>query len=279
MNTASPLDNFPLTRTASCDEVREALARVYTEPALRLGFGTETLNARLNNCQLQTTQLGYGAFGGAVHLDFPVADSFVKLLPLRGGGEVTSRRQSAVLIGAQTCVTISPDAGFQASYSKDYAALVMRINAQALTKKLAAMTGTSINEPLRMDLQPNASQRMLTLCRYLPMLTAMLSESVSPPPTWWISQTEQLLMVMFLCGNQHNYSYLLEQEAPDCAPWQVRRAEDYIEANWQDANTLEDLAEVTGVSGFSLFRSFRKTRGYSPFEYASEVRSKRIGHC
>ena len=120
---------------------------------------------------------------------------------------------------------------------------------------------------------------MLTLCRYLPMLAEMLSESVSPLPTWWISQTEQLLMVMFLCGHRHNYSHLLEQEAPDCAPWQVRRAEDYIEANWQEGITLEALAEVTGVSGFSLFRSFRKTRGYSPFEYASEVRSKRIGHC
>ena len=274
MNTASPLDNFPLARTASCNEVREALARVYTEPTLRLGRRTKTLNARLNNCRLQTIQLAYGAFGGVVHFDFPEADCFVKLLPLRGGGEVISGRQSAVLIGAQTCATISPDVGFKASYSEDYAALVMRINAQALTKKLAAMTGTSINAPLRMELQPKASQRMLTLCRYLPILTAMLSESVSPLPAWWISQSEQLLMVMFLCGNQHNYGHLMEQEAPDCAPWQVRRAEDYIEANWQEAITLEDLAAVTGVSGFSLFRSFRKARGYSPFDYASEVRRR-----
>lgn len=274
MNIASLLDNFPLARTASCDEVREAIARVYTEPTLRLGRRSKTLNARLNNCRLETIQLAYGAFGGVVHFDFPAADCFVTLLPLRGGGEVFSRRQSAVLLGAQTCATISPDAGFQASYSEDYAALVMRINAQALTKKLAVMTGTSITAPLQMKLQPNASQRMLTLCRYLPVLAAMLSEAVFPLPTWWISQTEQLLMVMFLCGSQHNYSHLLEQEAPDCAPWQVRRAEDYIEANWQEAITLEDLAEVTGVSGFSLFRSFRKARGYSPFDYASEVRRK-----
>jgi AraC-like DNA-binding protein len=70
------------------------------------------------------------------------------------------------------------------------------------------------------------------------------------------------------------YGHLLEREAPDCAPWQVRRAEDHIEANWQEGITLESLAEVTGVSGFSLFRAFRKSRGYSPFQYASQVRSK-----
>ncbi len=279
MNTASLLDNFPLVRTVDCCEVRSALARVYAEPTLRLARGTESLNATLNECPLHVTGLAYRKYGGAVSLDFPATDCFVQLMPLRGSGEIVSRRQPAALVAGQTCAAISPDAGYQANYDKDYGALVLKIDPQALTNKLAAMTGVSVGEPLRTDLQPNRSQRMLTLCRYLPMLAEMLSESVSPLPTWWISQTEQLLMVMFLCGHRHNYSHLLEQEAPDCAPWQVRRAEDYIEANWQEGITLEALAEVTGVSGFSLFRSFRKTRGYSPFEYASEVRSKRIGHC
>jgi AraC-like DNA-binding protein len=81
-------------------------------------------------------------------------------------------------------------------------------------------------------------------------------------------------MVMFLCGHRHNYSHLLEQEAPDPAPSQVRKAEDYIAEHCQQAISLEDLARVSGVSGFSLFRSFRKTRGYSPFELASRLRSE-----
>lgn len=275
MNTARPLDNFPLVRTVECDEVRAALARVYAEPTLRLAPGTERLDAELNECPLETTALAYRAYGGALSLNFPATDCFVKLLPLRGSGEIVSRRQPATLVAGQTCATISPDAGYQANYSGDYEALVLKIDPQALTRKLAAMTGATINAPLRADLQPNCSQRMLILCRYLPMLAALLSESVARPPAWWVSQTEQLLMVMFLGGHRHNYSHLLEQEAADCAPWQVRRAEDYIAANWQEGITLEALAEITGVSGFSLFRSFRKTRGYSPFDYASGMRSKR----
>lgn len=274
MNTAGLLDNFPLAHTADCDEVRAALARVYAEPSLRLGRGTGGLDARLNECPLDGTALGYCTYGGALTLTFPATDCFLQVLPLRGSGEIVSRRERAAIVAGQTCVAISPDAGYQATYSKDYEALVQKFEPRALTRKLAAITGAGIDAPLRMDLRSNCSQRMLVLSRYLPMLAGMLSDSVQPLPAWWISQTEQLLMVMFLCGHRHNYSYLVEREAPDCAPWQVRRAEDHIEANWQEGITLESLAEVTGVSGFSLFRAFRKSRGYSPVQYASQVRSK-----
>lgn len=278
VSAGRPLDNFPLVHTGDCDEVRAALARIYAEPTLQLAPGTTGLAARLNECGLQATWLGYAAYGGAVSLDFPTADYFLQLLPIRGRGEIVSGRRRAMLVAGKTYATCSPDVGHRSSYGQDYEALVLKIASQALTRKLAAMTGADIGAPLRTEVQPSRSQRMLTLCRYLPMLAGILSESVAPMPSWWIAQTEQLLMVMFLCGHRHNYSHLLEQEAPDCAPWQVRRAEDYIEANWQEGVSLETLAEVTGVSGFSLFRSFRMTRGYSPFEYASKVRSKRVGH-
>ena len=66
---------------------------------------------------------------------------------------------------------------------------------------------------------------------------------------------------MFLCGHRHNYSRLLEQDVPDAALVQVRRAEEYIEANAQRA-----------ISAFALFRAFRKSRGYSPMEFANQVR-------
>lgn len=278
VSAGRPLDNFPLVHTGDCDEVRAALARVYAEPTLQLAPGTSRLDTRLNECAFQATWLGYAAYGGAVSLDFPTADYFLQLLPIRGGGEIVSGRRRARLVAGKTWATFSPDIGHRSSCSADYEAFVLKIAPQALTRKLTALTGANISAPLRTEMQPSRSQRMLTLCRYLPMLAEMLSESVAPMPNWWVSQTEQLLMMMFLCGHRHNYSHLLEREAPDCAPWQVRRAEGYIEANWRDGVSLEALAEVTGVSGFSLFRSFRMTRGYSPFEFASKVRSKRMGH-
>lgn len=276
MAGSEPLDNFPLIRTTNPDVVCDALAHVYAEPTLRLGGGVKRLDTRLHEFRLGNVHLAYGAYGGSVQLNFPAVDSFVQVLPLRGNGEIISRKNSAMLSGAETWAVISPDAGYEAHYRHDYAHLILKVEAHALARKLAVMTGANLNEPLRMDLQPARAQHASVLCRYLPILAELLNESVAPLPAWWVTQTEQLLMVMFLCGHRHNYSHLLEQEAPDAAPSQVRMAEDYIAENCQQPITLEDLATVTGVSGFSLFRSFRKARGYSPFEFAARVRSGSI---
>jgi hypothetical protein len=199
----------------------------------------------------------------------------VQLLPIRGAAEIVCGRTSSVLtrgIGA----VVSSSAPYTMNYGPDYAHLVLRIDARALTEKLSALTGVPIGEPLRMspqqDFRHPAAQ---ILQRYLPLLVDTLNEGQAPFPDWWIAQTEQFLMTLFLCGHRHNYSHLLEgMEVQDAAPREVRQAENYIEANWQQAITLERLAEITEVSAFSLFSSFRKHRGYSPLEFAARLRSR-----
>ena len=277
MKSSRPLDNFPIIRTRKIEEMQNALAQIYAKPNLKLARPTKALNASINECRLQDVWLSYGSYGAAVSVEFPAVDYFLQLLPVRGKGEIINRK-TLVQLTRDTSATISPDSGYNANYDASYECLVLKIDAQALTRKLAAMTGATINEPLQMhpqiDLKRPAAHILL---EYLPLLADTLSAANPPFPDWWISQTEQFLMVMFLFGNQHNYSHLLEQEAPDAAPWQVRRAEEYIEANWQQPITLEDLARVAGVSAFSLFRSFRKTHGCSPLEFVSRVRSRHGG--
>ncbi len=70
---------------------------------------------------------------------------------------------------------------------------------------------------------------------YIPLLVDTVSSARPPLPDWWMAQTEQLLLTLFLCGHRHNYSHLLQED-------------------WQRPSTLENLAEATGASIFSLFR-------------------------
>ena len=83
-------------------------------------------------------------------------------------------------------------------------------------------------------------------------------------------------MVSFLTANDSNYSLVLRRPARSAASWQVRRVEAYIEANWDQPLTIEALALVTGVSARTLFHSFRKSRGYSPMDFAKRIR---LGHA
>lgn len=277
MKHSIPLEKYALTRTHSIDEVREGFARVYAKPTMEPVGATKELNAILNHCQLQHTSLSYCTYGAAVRVEFPAVDRFVQLVHAGGSGTITSGNTSLPL-AADHGALISPDMGYKANYDENSERIALMIGAAALTAKLAALIGTIIDKPLRMDPSTDfARPGAKSLQEYFPLLVNTLDSLEQPPPDWWIAQTEQLLMVMFLFAHRHNYSHLLLQDPPDAALSQVRRAEEYIEANCQHPVSLETLAEVSGVSAFSLFRAFKKICGYSPSEFASMVRWKRKG--
>ena len=164
-------------------------------------------------------------------------------------------------------------AAVKVSTSYEHLFLDLVINTQALANKVAAITGTSIRDPMKFhpirdDTRPAAK----AVRDHFSFLVDKVSTCAVPLPNVVLEEFEQTLMVMLLHANQHNYSHLLPRASPDLAPWQVRRAEEYIEANWQRAITLEDMVEVTGVSAFSLFRAFKTSRGFSPMEFANRTR-------
>lgn len=274
MDAPRPLDNFPLLRSGDVEEVRSSLARVYAKPVLVPERRVEGFNAIVNICQLQDIGLLYGTFGAALGFEFPAIDYFCQLFPIRGKGETVCGKALSGLTKRTGAVTTA-DTPHQTKISADYEHLVLQIDASALTEKLAALTGKAIGEPLRMEpLQNFKHPAAKMLQQYVPLLVETLSGAIPPFPDWWIAQTEQLLMTLFLHGHRHNYSHLLEQEVPDAAPRQVRLAEDYMVANAERAISLEEVAEVAGVSPLALFASFKKYRGYSPLEFMARLRSK-----
>ncbi len=104
------------------------------------------------------------------------------------------------------------------------------------------------------------------------LLTQTLDTVGTKFPALAIAEFEHAMIVTFLCANRHNYSHLLERQPSDSAPWQVRRAEEYIEANWDRPISVEDVAAVTGASARSIFRAFQQSRGYSPLAFVKQVR-------
>lgn len=275
MDPPKPLDNFPLLRSRDVEEVRDCFARLYGKRVLIPERNVAGFNAIINACQLRDTGLIYAAFGAAASFEFPPVDFFCLLFPLRGTGEIASGEVSSDLIRGAGAVT-SAEAPHRTTISADFENLVLRIDAKTLTEKLTAMTGATINEPLRMNPRQDFKHPAAKMLQqYIPLLAETLGGATPPFPDWWIAQTEQLLMTLFLCGHRHNYSHLLEQDAPEAALRQVKAAEEYIVANAQQAITLEQLAEVAGVSTLSLFAAFRKYRGYTPLEFIALVRSRR----
>ena len=87
MSLARPLDRFPLVRTHSVEEVREAFSRVYAKPTLEPGGRVGMLDVIFNNYQLPHIGLSYIKYGAAVRLSFPTTNYFSQLFSIGGKGE------------------------------------------------------------------------------------------------------------------------------------------------------------------------------------------------
>ncbi|MGP0093268.1 MAG: helix-turn-helix domain-containing protein [Xanthobacteraceae bacterium] len=79
-------------------------------------------------------------------------------------------------------------------------------------------------------------------------------------------------MVAFLCWNRHNFSDFLDREPQGISPWQVRRAEEFIAANWNQPITVEELAKAVGASVRTIFRCFKQSRGFGPMVFVKQLR-------
>ena len=83
------------------------------------------------------------------------------------------------------------------------------------------------------------------------------------------------LMIKFLFCNCNIFSDKLQGRAPAPSLPQLRRIEDFIEANWHRPVDIEELARVFSISARSIFRHFKMHRGVSPLEYIKDVRLRR----
>lgn len=242
-----------------------------------------TLAAHVNHWQSKTIGLSYCSYGAPVELSFPAATFFRQQICLAGAGETRLDRSPGPLFGRfhrtvtneQSCI-LPPEASIDLALGPGYEQLVLRVEGHALTNKLAAIIGAPACRPIMFDQASGTdSSAVARLKRLITFFAGELDTRAAAAASPEIAELEQALVVAFLCNNRHNYSAALESGIPSAAPWQVRRAEEYIEAHWDQPITIEDLMEVTAASARSLFRQFKHSRGYSPMNFVREIRLRR----
>lgn len=237
---------------------------------------TRRLNTRINAFYMPSMHLGYMHYGNLpVELCPGLARSdFLLQLPIRGhlsasmGGEgVDSNPSRAVILSPvhERCRFVS---------SADSTRLHLALGQVALSGQVAALLGEPPRAPLdfapAMDLTTGYGR---SLAQHVLMAVASLDEANSvllSPIT--MSAFEQFIMTALLLSHPHNYSDALRRLEKSIAPRDVRRAIDYIEAHLDQAITVADLVEATGVAGRTLFMHFKEFKGLSPIRYLRNAR-------
>jgi AraC-like DNA-binding protein len=152
----------------------------------------------------------------------------------------------------------------------NYANLFLKVSPEAIKRKLAALIGNPLGRPLEFSGAYDKSA-LAAQFRLLSFIIAEIDQSMEALPPLVLQEFEQALNVAHLCANRNNYSDRLNGN-PAAGPWQVQRAIEYIQANWERPLTIEALASETGTSVRSLFAAFQKSRGCSPMAFARSVR-------
>ena len=258
----------------SVEELRTGLRREYG--AQLLDVAAEDTGERFVSCQLpwQDIIFEYCSYGAQTHVAFPKIKQVRQPYCLSGAGQAVLGGDAFPINPAETCV-IKPDEDVVLEFGPGMKQVVAWIDPDALVRKRAALIGTTPDLPLTLDRSirfdsPDAQ----ALRRLIDFIVEQL-RAEAPLPKLVADELEQTLLTHFLLANQHNFRALLEKQARHAGPWQVRMAEEYIDANWDKPITLELLSGITGASTRSLHEKFKQARGYSPMAFAKQVRLKR----
>lgn len=274
-NGRRPLDEFPLIRTQDVDALRVGFAEIFADSSFEISSRRDPVDGWVNYRPLQKTALQYGSYGAAIQASFGDVNYYVQGFSLSGHGEQETNRRTASVDQTHAGV-LSPGDHIGLKFESGFEHLALIVDPAAMTSKLGALIGAPTRKPLQFqgdtDFTQPAARRLRGLVEFL-VEDSRAAGPQMPPAA--LAEIEQLLMLFFLHGSQHNYSHLLDGGARHIAPWQVRRVEEYIEAHWDQPLTVESLALATGASVRSIFYSFKESRGYTPMMFLKQVRLKR----
>jgi AraC-like DNA-binding protein len=268
-----PLHRFPVFQTSSTEVLREIGEKVFGASKIDLRK-SDRFNTRANFVQLQDIALAYAMIDCDINLQYPEAD-FVRLqFGQSGFASTIAGGQSTEVNALQACVT-SVGLASTMVCSGENRRLTLRVNGGALDRMLFSLLGFKPKGALTfVPAMRHDDPKTRGLLQMVTFLAKQLDSTSAVLPPLVLHELEQAITVAVLCAGNHNFSEFFEDQARNPPSGAVLRAEEFIRANWDKPIRIDDLVALTEVSARSLFKAFKRTRGYSPIAFAKMVRLK-----
>jgi AraC-like DNA-binding protein len=272
VSVADPLHKYPLIRTASPEEARAALVGCFDIRAFELPNGREGFFRQVNYCRFKGLDLAFTSNASEMTARYGGRPQVRQQFCLSGSAWSATRGSEVGVDSRRSCI-ISPDADLKCRFGPGYRQMLLRLDIDRVAAKLEALVGARLRGRLEFSPETDAGDpHQRRLLRLILFIAGELDSAGAKMSDTVLSELEQAVIVFFLLGSEHNYTHLLDGNPAALAPRQVRRAEEYIEANWDKPITIEALAAAVNASARSIFRTFRQSRGCSPMVFAKRVR-------
>jgi len=268
---ANLLSNFPGFATRDIEQARGHMSRLFGATRFEADpRGVDHAGVSANVLRLRETSLIWAQYDGKLSLGFSEGSFVRQYFTIGGKGRFSAGLQSGEITVHCPSPVIPPFTAVDMEFEQ-YNQVILRIEYKALTRYLSVLLGAELDREL--VFHHNAANPALNSLRRSVFLFMSdynargrnLSDLVS-------AETERMLTMKFLMSNWHNYTLSLLRQPPRSAPSAVRKVEEYIEANWDKPIDIDAMAQVANVSARSLFREFKRDRGYSPAAFAKQIR-------
>jgi AraC-like DNA-binding protein len=264
-----PLKSYPGFRAANLQELADKIRAKLGADIIDVDDPPAAFEATGSQCKLPSSELRYCDYGIPITLRFPETDEVRIQFGVSGAGKTRVGDDVVPVTLESSCISSRPVDVF---FGQGFSQIAWRVAKPTLQKKLAALTGLPISRPIEFDSSLDMTAARPPLRDILDSLLSAVDGRSSDASRLMVSELEGVLLTAVLCTAQHNYRAMLDRPAAEAGFWQVRRAEAYIEAHWNEPLTIDALAEATGTSGRSIYRAFKASRGYSPFRFAKDLR-------
>lgn len=267
----TPLRAHEVFRTASAADLCYELERVGVRcvgvpPATRF-------HASASRYDLPSSTLWFGENYMPFRIEIPDSPSIRIQIQRAGSGVTHLDGQSIEVNATQSCISRG---GVILEHGGGFQQLSWQVRQDVLVRKLVALTGSPVTRKLRFDPVCKRSRpESQALIAIINCILANIDHATTRVSSLVLAELEDALMVSLLLNFPHSLDDLLEQEVLEAGPWQVRRVEEYIEAHLDAPFNIEQIAAVTGISTRSIYRAFKRSRGYSPMAFARQRRLQR----
>ncbi len=258
--------------SSDAEETRAIVTSVYCDHDMRAH--KPGLNYRHQLTAGGAVSLSTMSYGEAVDIrprSFP--GFYLVQMPLAGHDRQTLGRQE-LYSDVRTASLHAPGSEPHMRWSSQCRKFVARFERQALEQHAALMLDTDPQQPLPLPALASVEQPVFR--SWLDMASHIYRQLQQTPQLLDAplvkSQFEQTLMTMLLPLALDGSPGLRAPEAGRVLPRHVKRAVDYMQACPGDDISVARLAELTGVSGRTLYAGFERFMGVGPMQYLKNVR-------
>ena len=255
--------------------MRDRLFTVYGANRFDVGRENRAFAVDANHLQVGDLGLSYCDYASDVSVGFGEASFIRQIFNFEGVARYAAGQQSGEITPGSWTPILHAREPLRLDFRSGYRHLVLRIEFDALLRYLSVLVGQDVGRKLMFDETDVRQPAMEALRRRVFQFALDYNERGIFFSNLAAAEVERMVIMKFLMCHRHNFTHLLLREPLPASSTAVRAVEEFIEANWDKPIDIEAMVAVAKVSARSLFRQFRRDRGYSPADFAKQIRLRR----